>query len=202
MRSTKSAIYIVTTATLGMACNGLADTISGGGPDVRNPPPPPPKQEVRIAQLPDGTCTRQEIEDCPPDKKCNPPAPTPVDCPPLNETGVTNREGTCVAVQAFECPPEFICPKPNEKKVDCPNDLKPGETLAQKSLMGCYIVIDHDYRDTLCPPHLDRPLPSKADVFKRQDGTCYAAMPINCPPDATCNPPPPTRVTCPDNMKK
>jgi hypothetical protein len=36
-------------------------------------------------------------------------------------------------------------------------------------------------------------------VFKAKDG-CMAAIKVECVPKATCNPPPPFKYTCPDNV--
>jgi hypothetical protein len=44
------------------------------------------------------------------------------------------------------------------------------------------------------PPDPDR------HVQRRPDGTCWEYFDVRCPPDATCNPPPPRRVDCPANL--
>ena len=40
---------------------------------------------------------------------------------------------------------------------------------------------------------------AKWTVYKAKDG-CMAAIKVDCPPKATCNPPPPFKYACPDNV--
>jgi hypothetical protein len=37
-------------------------------------------------------------------------------------------------------------------------------------------------------------------VFKNNDGSCSAAIKVECQPKATCNPPPPFKTTCPADV--
>lgn len=37
-------------------------------------------------------------------------------------------------------------------------------------------------------------------VFKNSDGSCSAAIKVECQPKATCNPPPPFKTTCPADV--
>ena len=204
MSKPKAAICVITTASLGLACGGV-----GNVEVIRNPPPPPPpKVEAAIKLLPDGTCTKQPIVDCPPESEslthicAPPPAPKPTECPPILDTSIQHREGSCVLVQTFKCGPELVCPEPKETTEACPPDLKPGETFVQNHDMGCYISSDKSSRSAICPPSLDRPLPKNAQVYRNSLGECKASLPSGCPPDIPCNPPPPTLVKCPEDMKK
>lgn len=43
----------------------------------------------------------------------------------------------------------------------------------------------------------DPPADGKGEVTRRDDGTCWYFEAIECPPEATCNPPPPMQVKCP-----
>ena len=43
---------------------------------------PAPKPGAHIEQRPDGTCWEHSDPQCPPNTKCNPPAPQQVQCPP------------------------------------------------------------------------------------------------------------------------
>ena len=43
----------------------------------------------------------------------------------------------------------------------------------------------------------DPPADGKGKVVTRDDGTCWYYESIECPANATCNPPPPMQVKCP-----
>ena len=142
MNSRTCVVYVVTTATFGLACGGFA----APGPAVvvpaqtTNPPPPQEKILGHIFQNADGTCMSESNFDCPPQAKCNPPPPTPVACPPVEETGVLNRAGTCVALTAFKCPPKMDCASPNEKEVPCQTvPLVKSNRLWYSHQVGVYI---------------------------------------------------------------
>jgi hypothetical protein len=55
---------------------------------------------------------------------------------------------------------------------------------------GCYIHVGNPPAPIKvnCPPER---------VQKRDDGTCWYMEDVTCPPDVTCNPPPPQQVECP-----
>lgn len=42
----------------------------------------------------------------------------------------------------------------------------------------------------------DAPTDAKGTVVTREDGTCWFQYVVDCPPKATCNPPPPKQVKC------
>ena len=51
------------------------------------------------------------------------------------------------------------------------------------------------------PPSTGTPsTPASSHIEKRPDGTCVEIANTHCPPGATCNPPPPKKVTCPTTM--
>lgn len=50
------------------------------------------------------------------------------------------------------------------------------------------------------PPPQKKKLPKAPDganVFRRDDGTCWYVQNVQCPPNVNCNPPPPMQVECP-----
>ena len=60
------------------------------------------------------------------------------------------------------------------------------------------VAIDPPELKTPTTPSLS-PAPDNGRVFVREDGTCWWAMEVKCPPQATCNPPPPRQVLCPSD---
>jgi hypothetical protein len=42
------------------------------------------------------------------------------------------------------------------------------------------------------------PATNPEKVRRREDGTCWEFHDMHCPPQATCNPPPPRQVACPE----
>lgn len=52
---------------------------------------------------------------------------------------------------------------------------------------------------TPTPPPV-APTSQKWSVYKTKDGTCMAAVNVECRKGATCNPPPPFKYDCPPNM--
>jgi hypothetical protein len=56
-------------------------------------------------------------------------------------------------------------------------------------------VIANPPRPTNPPPRQE----SAWTVFKDKDG-CMAAVKVDCPQGATCNPPPPTKYACPEGV--
>lgn len=49
------------------------------------------------------------------------------------------------------------------------------------------------------PPQAPPAQEARWTVYKAKDG-CYAAIKVECQPKATCNPPPPFKYECPDNV--
>jgi hypothetical protein len=45
------------------------------------------------------------------------------------------------------------------------------------------------------------PSVSRWTVYKAKDGSCMAAIKVECQPQATCNPPPPFKYECPTNLQ-
>jgi hypothetical protein len=53
------------------------------------------------------------------------------------------------------------------------------------------------------PPPTQTPASSNEarwTVYKNKDGSCMAAIKVECVKGATCNPPPPFKYACPDNV--
>ncbi len=57
------------------------------------------------------------------------------------------------------------------------------------------------------PPQPSEPPPNPVDsspitwtIYKQKTGDCYAAVKVDCPPKAMCNPPPPIKYACPENV--
>lgn len=51
------------------------------------------------------------------------------------------------------------------------------------------------------PPPVQQAQESRWSLFKSNDGSgCMAAIKVECQPKATCNPPPPFKVACPDGI--
>jgi hypothetical protein len=62
----------------------LAPAVEADQTPTRNPPPAKRKEppKGKVVKDPNGNCWLLAQQDCPPDKHCNPPPPTKVECPP------------------------------------------------------------------------------------------------------------------------
>ncbi len=129
----------------------------------------------RVAIEKDGSCSFTMTVDCSTagENTCNPPAPVPVLCPP-----------------ALQKP----APTGSTAQVFYPNP--PGQEI--RAFDGeCHEV------QVGTPPKtvgkiVDCPL---TGTYKGSGGKCYYEVSGgDCPPDATCNPPPPVPVRCPKGL--
>lgn len=150
------------------------------------PAGPLPGKDTSIRRRADGHCFKDFNPSCPPDVACNPPAPEPVACPDPKaldfdgwRDGVGRVEdGTCVVVKAPTCPPEGACTENLGGTTECVADKK---------------TLKFDRFREVPPPAAGR-------IFRRADGTRLLMPPApNCPPKATCNPPPPHPIPCPED---
>ncbi len=183
-----SRLITITTASLTLGCSGLlADT-------------PPPPARPRLFQQPDGSCATITPSACPPPEEgtCNPPPPTPIDCPPASITAISRQpDGTCIAQSTFDCPASLDC-EPLRQPVDCPEALGDAPSIQRHHPYGCALVSADTYTVVPCPPSMEHPLEASYRIEASGDG-CIAWFTGNspCPEGASCNPPPPVEVPCP-----
>lgn len=220
-----SRLVTITSASLALGCGGLGTlapepaahiALRSDGhcyrsvrvdcpPDAScNPPPPeevacPPLATQRYIPASDGTCRRDAQLDCPADTDCSSTIHD-VACPPSLVRAITRGEdGQCTARRELECPQGAGCEPFPEAPIDCPEALVAPGTLSLSHVYGC--LLDGSPAD--CPPEIPlRPLRDGYVVSVDSDGRCTAfdARPSPCPPDATCNPPPPQRISCPPDV--
>lgn len=158
---------------------------------TNNPPPPPPRAPDPTANPPvptkfaavwdvrrvdTGICEAETPVDCPPNTKCNPPAPRAVECP----AGTSGR--TVIRVAERVTGGCVIVPKGCEDStcatLEAPCPLPPGERLPAK-LVEVWVV----------------------EKNKNGDGGCHAEEPsTDCPPNVDCNPPVPRKIACPPGV--
>lgn len=110
--------------------------------------------------------------ECPKDMRCNPPPPSEAKCPPMPEGRTwVNVTGKAPGVCAV---------------------LPDGCT--DRSCLG---------PETPCPLPMGQMLPPKfTQTFTiiQRDAGCLSIDTMECPPNVACNPPPPTKVTCPPGI--
>lgn len=221
-----SRLVTVTSAALTLGCAGLVDTTSGPSsrityradqkcyreepedcpPDAScNPPPPeevdcPPIAYRRIIPRIDGICLHDVELECPEDTSCS-SVSREAGCPPSFVRAITRGDdGACTVQRELECPPDTACESPPPVAADCPSALTEPGTLSLSYVYGCQL----NYEPVECPPEIAlRPFPDSHTATPNGDGTCDAWYngPFDCPPDATCNPPAPQKITCPPNMQ-
>ncbi|MBA2543016.1 MAG: hypothetical protein H0V17_25470 [Deltaproteobacteria bacterium] len=147
-------------------------------PEVQLPPPKPSAFEVEwdVRRVDAGACEADFVVECPPNTKCNPPAPLAVECP----AGTSGRTVIRVAqVTPDRC---GIVPKgcvdTSCVKLATPCPLPAGQKLPAK-LVEVWTV----------------------EKNKNGDGGCHAEEPeADCPPNADCNPPVPRKIECPPGV--
>lgn len=178
-----SALSLPLVLTLG--CSSSPGTGSG------------PERSSTTWRDPIGHCFVSETVRCPPNATCNPPPPRRIACPDGGvgldldnfEGGVGRLEdGRCVTILPPTCPVETtVCTENLGEAVPCPEPGDKGKAL-----------------------RFDRFVPKKTEllrpagrILRRADGTCtLLAEPPRCPPNATCNPPPPRPIECPADPKE
>ena len=198
----RSRIITITAATgLSIACGGLL----GSESDFGNPPAIPLTDT--LLQKADGTCTLEPVIDCPPPEEgqtCNPPMPTPIDCPPLaNPDGISRQDdGTCRLEGVFDCPDTWSCPSLAALPTECPPQLGDADRIEAHYPYGCEVTRGEERSLTAdCPEDLVRPLDPDYEIFRQSDGRCFADQEApDCPKGDFCNPPPPIEVPCPPEL--
>ena len=144
-------------------------------------------------------CIEMLPSSCPPKTPSNPPPPNDVECPSFTITQIVHTKKGCLATGKLACPPDKDCTPISRTKIDCPEGLEEGEKMVVNSSFGCTITGKERWKsDTICPEEFKNKPNPKAHYFKDATGNCFAeAGDFDCPPDATCNPPPPERIPCP-----
>jgi hypothetical protein len=84
-----------------------------------------------------------------------------------------------------------------------PQDPPPTQQGPQPNPQGPVVVNPPRPQDP--PPPQTNPQPAPHGdiawtVFKSSDGSCSAAIKVECQPKATCNPPPPFKTACPADV--
>lgn len=172
LRSSALALPLVMT----LGCSSTSNT--GGG-----------QSSPTVYRGADGWCHITYDMKCPPDATCNPPPPQRIDCPTdlgkLSHDGWQPgvgriADGTCVTLEAPTCTVATdTCAENLGNTTACPEDPK---TLRF---------------DRYKPPEPTKPKYA-GRILRRADGTCtLLASPPSCPPNVTCNPPPPRPIDCP-----
>ena len=93
--------------------------------ETTNPPPiTAPAPEVTLYAK-GGRCYQEVEEHCPEGKKCNPPAPEQVDCPPVQAATLTVTEAACSLDVDWRCLPDTVCKPLKEQATPCPEGLWP-----------------------------------------------------------------------------
>lgn len=227
MKRLRSRLVTVTSATLTLGCAGLVDGATAGPsahityradqkcyrsvpedcpPDAScNPPPPeevacPPLAWQRIIPTDTETCRREVELECPEGVSCSSIAHE-IACPSSFVRSITRSDdSTCTVSRELECPEKTGCEPVPPAPIDCPSALPEPGTISLSYVYGC----QRDYEPIECPPEIAlRPFPESYTADANGDGTCtaYYNGPFDCPPDATCNPPPPHRIICPPHLK-
>jgi hypothetical protein len=150
-------------------------------PEIKttNPPEPTPskfKVEWDVRRVEAGACEAEQEIDCPPDSKCNPPAPRAIECPP-GTSGRTVIRIAEIATDRCAIVPKG-CADSSCVKLPTPCPLPSGQKLPAK-LAEVWIV----------------------EKNKNGDGGCHAEEPsTDCPPGVDCNPPVPRKIPCPPGV--
>ncbi|MEL6348211.1 MAG: hypothetical protein AAFV53_34195 [Myxococcota bacterium] len=171
--------------------------------------PTPPKTVMRTIMVEgDGSCVELIDVECPPPEEatCNPPPPMPVACPKTTISQVRRDEaGVCTQSMYFDrCPEDARCQPIPDQTIDCPPQLT-SEGAVYKRAYGCYVESSGgESGPKECPPQMKAPADTDYIYTPLNDGLCQAVFSgdIHCPPDASCNPPPPQRVICPPGVTK
>ncbi len=175
-RTRFAASFVAVVASAG-ACSHEHAAGGGSGTAVASDAPKQPRARWSIMKGNDGTsCYATPVIDCsgaPAGVSCNPPASTRIACPPADVLGIVTYDGThCTSADG-------------KTVVTCPGVDTPPEPA---------------------PPPAPTPVADKPFVGRRWqisagDGkTCWAEPSVDCDPAVvhhTCNPPAPTKVTCP-----
>ena len=82
-------------------------------------------------------------------------------------------------------PPTTTNPTPDQPQTQGPPTTGPGPVVVNPPM---------PQSQPAAPPN------TKWTVFKQADGACMAAFKVECQPKATCNPPPPFKYECPQNV--
>ena len=188
----------------------LAAGCSGGGEKQTPPEPPVVVAASRTIQLlSDGTCQEEVTVRCDPsgELSCNPPIPEPIPCPPRTLTHLERaQDGTCLGTYFFPaCPPEADCAVLSQVTLDCPPLLAEdaeARAVRKNSSYGCSLETGEDSVPVDCPPEMEAPPAAGYRFVPLGDGLCSAVrQDIVCPPEMSCNPPPPERVRCPPGVE-
>jgi hypothetical protein len=177
-RRTRFAASFVAVVAAGCSHDHPSGTGPGTASDIANPPAQP--SETWSVHRENGTCWAMPEIHCPPPEvaTCNPPAlmqmPCPAGAPPDGFQVVSFDQGkTCVlrdSKTAVPCPSYDTPPPPPPASIDAG-----------------------------VPDAAQAAVELRAWTITQGDHTCYAerAGGMTCPAGATCNPPAPTKVSCP-----
>lgn len=173
-RTLFAAPFIIVAAT---GCKDESRTSNPPPPERTHNPPGPVttiKNQWDVRRVEAGKCEAEDVYDCPPDTKCNPPAPRAIECPAGTSAKTVIRvaetdPGTCWIVPKG-------CTDASCLKHEAPCPLPPGGKLPDK-LVELWVV----------------------EKDKTGDG-CHAEEPVECPPGKDCNPPSPMKIPCPPGV--
>ncbi len=180
-RHTLFAAPLVVTVAIAPACDKSKDTAPPREPDVisRNPPEPPPDRPPPLVV--DAGAGGAAVD------------AAPFDPGKITFNGHVCLQGPPGQESSVPCPPELL------------PEARPGEAVIAFG-RECRIA---GHRQVRCPdggPTIVEPRPNDTvsgrvhTQFDPGQMACTEWEDMTCPPDATCNPPPPRQVPCPDDL--
>ncbi len=176
--------------SLAAGCSSKDDTPKQNGnppgPDIdrqppMNPPTPAPSKLTNqwdVRRVGPGECEAEWVINCPPNSKCNPPAPRASECPPGTSGKTVIRVGEVATGKCAIVPKG--CADSSCVTVVAPCPLASGQKLPER-FVEVWVV----------------------EKNKSGDGGCHAEEPEGtCPPGVDCNPPVPRKVACPAGISE
>lgn len=149
-------------------------------------------------------------------------SPTDPRQPAPSQSWSVRRDGDrCYATQHIECPPPTVatCNPPAPMNMPCPPDAPPSFKVVSADGKTCFmadgkVAVTCPSYEPIAPPPPPPPAVDAAvvalaarrwDIARRPDGSCWVeddpCSRLQLAPGAPippCNPPPPTRIACPD----